>query len=86
MPHLAPHDIMHLFIALAVLLGCLILAVIQGAGTHADSRALVVARFLALKDRQSVLGTYSIDGGDPSIAPFVVAHPVGGRLVPSNRS
>ncbi|MGH2914859.1 MAG: hypothetical protein ACRET5_00680 [Steroidobacteraceae bacterium] len=58
-----------------------VLAVLREAGSHANDRAVVVKDFLALKDRQSVLGTYSLHGGDTSLAPFVFARVQGGRLV-----
>jgi ABC-type branched-subunit amino acid transport system substrate-binding protein len=58
-----------------------LLSVLRGAGAHAGSRALVVARFRGLKDRSSVLGTYSISNGDPTIAPFVLGHLTDGALV-----
>jgi branched-chain amino acid transport system substrate-binding protein len=48
----------------------------------ASNRADVVSEFRTLRDRQSVLGTYSIDGGDTSIAPFIFARPESGKLVP----
>jgi ABC-type branched-subunit amino acid transport system substrate-binding protein len=60
-----------------------LLVMLTGEGVNANSRALAVARFRALRsDAKSVLGSYSISGGDTSIVPFVIAHPAGGRLVP----
>jgi branched-chain amino acid transport system substrate-binding protein len=59
-----------------------LLAVLKGLGANANSRAKVVAAFRGLKDRQSVLGAYSLTNGDTSLASFVIAHPAGGRLVP----
>ena len=59
-----------------------LLSVISSAGAAGNSRAAVVAGFRALKNRQSAIGTYSINGGDPSIAPFVFAQVRGGQLVP----
>jgi branched-chain amino acid transport system substrate-binding protein len=59
-----------------------LLAVLKGLGANANSRAKVVAAFRGLKDRQSVLGTYSLTSGDTNLASFVIAHPAGGRLVP----
>ena len=56
--------------------------VLQQHPALANDRADVVSEFLALKNRQSVLGTYSIDGGDTNIAPFIFARPEGGKLVP----
>lgn len=59
-----------------------LLAVLDEAGAHAASRSTVVDDFRGLRNRSSVLGTYSINGGDTSIAPFVLASAQGGRLVP----
>jgi branched-chain amino acid transport system substrate-binding protein len=59
-----------------------LLAVLKQSGANAGNRATVVNGFRTLKNRQSVLGTYSIEGGDPSIAPLVIARPTGGKLVP----
>jgi branched-chain amino acid transport system substrate-binding protein len=56
-------------------------AVLKQAGVNAGNRALIVSDFRALKDRQSVLGTYSIVGGDTNIAPFIFGRPQGGKLV-----
>jgi branched-chain amino acid transport system substrate-binding protein len=57
-----------------------VLAVLKQAGADAGSRSAVVADFLALHNRQSALGTYSITSGDISLAPFVFGRPHGGRL------
>jgi ABC-type branched-subunit amino acid transport system substrate-binding protein len=59
-----------------------VLTVLDDAGAHAGNRAEAVARVRTLKTDQSVLGPYSIAGGDPSIAPFVFAHSQHGKLVP----
>jgi branched-chain amino acid transport system substrate-binding protein len=60
-----------------------VLSVLKQAGTSAGSRTTVVHDFFAIKNRQSVLGTYSIDSnGDTSLAPFVFTHLKGGQLVP----
>jgi branched-chain amino acid transport system substrate-binding protein len=59
-----------------------LLAVLKEAGTAAGNRATVVSDFRSLKDRQSVLGTYSIVDGDTTIAPFIFARVRGGALVP----
>ena len=59
-----------------------VLAVLKEAGTKAGSRATVVSDFGALKNRQSVLGTYSINDGDTSLDAFVFARVQGGSLVP----
>ena len=54
----------------------------QEAGGNADSRADVTVDVLGLKNQSSALGTYSLDGGDTNIAPFIFARPVAGKLVP----
>jgi ABC-type branched-subunit amino acid transport system substrate-binding protein len=60
-----------------------VLAVLQEAGVHANNRATVVHDFLSIKNRQSALGTYSMNSnGDTSIAPFVFSRLQRGRLVP----
>jgi branched-chain amino acid transport system substrate-binding protein len=59
-----------------------LMSVLKNLGANANSRAKVVAAFRGLKDRQSVLGTYSLTQGDTNLASFVIAHPAGGRLVP----
>jgi ABC-type branched-subunit amino acid transport system substrate-binding protein len=59
-----------------------LLSVIQGAGSSANNRADIVTDFRGLHNRQSAIGTYSLDGGDPSIAPFVFARVRGGQLTP----
>lgn len=60
-----------------------VLAVLQEAGAHANERSTVVHDFLAIRNRQSVLGTYSINStGDTSLAPFVFSQVRQGKLVP----
>jgi branched-chain amino acid transport system substrate-binding protein len=60
-----------------------VLATLHKAGGGANNRTTVVHDFFAIRNRQSVLGTYSIDSvGDPSIAPFVFSRFKGGALVP----
>ncbi len=60
-----------------------VLSVLKQAGASATNRTTVVHDFFAIKNRQSVLGTYSIDSnGDTSIAPFVFSRLRGGELVP----
>jgi branched-chain amino acid transport system substrate-binding protein len=61
-----------------------VLSVLHKAGGDANNRTTVVHDFFAIRNRQSVLGTYSIDhsDGDPSIAPFVFSRSTGGTLVP----
>ncbi len=60
-----------------------VLAVLREAGSHVNDRATVVHDFLSIKDRQSVLGTYSMSpSGDTSLAPFVFSRLEQGKLVP----
>jgi branched-chain amino acid transport system substrate-binding protein len=60
-----------------------VLSVLREAGTSANDRSTVVKDFFAIKNRQSVLGTYSINSnGDTSIAPFVFSRLRDGQLVP----
>jgi branched-chain amino acid transport system substrate-binding protein len=60
-----------------------ILSILKKAGASATDRATVVQDFFAIKNRDSVLGTYSINAnGDTSLAPFVFSRPVNGKLVP----
>jgi ABC-type branched-subunit amino acid transport system substrate-binding protein len=59
-----------------------LLSVITSAGASGDSRAAIVAGFRALGSPPPAIGTFSINGGDPNIAPFVFAHVRGGQLVP----
>ena len=60
-----------------------VLAVLREAGAQANNRSTVVHNFLAIKNRQSVLGTYSISStGDTSISPFVFSRVRQGKLVP----
>jgi ABC-type branched-subunit amino acid transport system substrate-binding protein len=59
------------------------LAVLREAGSHANNRSTVVHDFLAIKNRPSALGTYSMNSnGDTSIAPFVFSRVRQGKLVP----
>jgi len=60
-----------------------VLSVLHKAGGAANNRTTVVHDFFPIRNRQSVLGTYSIDSeGDPSIAPFVISRFRGGAPVP----
>jgi branched-chain amino acid transport system substrate-binding protein len=59
-----------------------LIAVLDREDALAGDRADVVSAFRTLNDRSSVLGTYSISGGDTSIAPFVIARVKSGALVP----
>jgi branched-chain amino acid transport system substrate-binding protein len=59
-----------------------LLAGLKRAGTNANSRSDVTQGVLGLKNQQSALGTYTLDGGDTNIARFIFARPVAGTLVP----
>jgi len=60
-----------------------VLAVLHEDGSLANNRRKVVHDFLAIRDRSSVLGSYSVDAnGDTSIAPFVFSRVRAGRLTP----
>jgi len=60
-----------------------VLAVIHEDGSLANDRGKVVHDFFAIKNRSSVLGTYSLNSnGDTSLAPFVFSRLKGGKLVP----
>ncbi len=59
-----------------------LVSVLGTEGSIAGDRADVVSAFRTLKNRTSVLGTYSIVGGDTTIAPFVIARVRGGKLAP----
>jgi branched-chain amino acid transport system substrate-binding protein len=60
-----------------------LLNALKQAGRGANDRTTVVKDFLKLRERSSVLGSYSIDGaGDTSLKGFVIARLRGGELVP----
>jgi branched-chain amino acid transport system substrate-binding protein len=60
-----------------------VLSVLHEAGSSAGDRATVVHDFFALKNRSSVLGTYSINkNGDTDIGPFVFSAVKAGALTP----
>ncbi len=59
-----------------------LLGVLNEAGVHANDRATVVSDFRSLNVSNSAIGSYSIHGGDPSIAPLIFAHVKAGALVP----
>lgn len=60
-----------------------VISILKKAGTSAGDRATVVQDFFAIKNRDSVLGTYSINAnGDTSLAPFVFSRVLNGKLVP----
>jgi ABC-type branched-subunit amino acid transport system substrate-binding protein len=59
-----------------------VLAVLRDAGTQARDRTVVVHDFQALRDRSSVIGTYSIKNGNPTVSPFVFSRVQHGALIP----
>jgi branched-chain amino acid transport system substrate-binding protein len=60
-----------------------VLSVLREAGSSANNRSTIVHDFFALKNRSSVLGSYSINAsGDTNLAPFVFSRVRGGALVP----
>jgi branched-chain amino acid transport system substrate-binding protein len=60
-----------------------LLSVLHSAGSSAANRNTVVKGFFAIRNRSSVLGTYSINqNGDTSIGPFLISRVRGGVLVP----
>ncbi len=60
-----------------------VLAVLREAGTAANNRDTVVKDFFAIRNRESVLGSYSINAnGDTSLAPFVISRVKAGQLTP----
>lgn len=63
-----------------------LLAVLREAGNSASNRGTVAHDFLAIRNRSSAIGTYSINkNGDVSFAggaPFVISRIAGGKLVP----
>jgi branched-chain amino acid transport system substrate-binding protein len=64
-----------------------LLAVLKQQGANASNRADVAKGFLALRNRQSVLGTYSMNSaGNTSLDAFVLNRVSGGALVPIKAS
>jgi branched-chain amino acid transport system substrate-binding protein len=60
-----------------------VIDVVKEAGTSGNNRGVVAEDFFAIKNRSSVLGTYSMTAnGDTSIAPFVFSRLRAGKLVP----
>lgn len=60
-----------------------VLSVLKEAGSAANNRSTVVKDFFSIQNRQSVLGTYSINSnGDTSLTAFVFSRLSRGRLVP----
>ncbi len=59
-----------------------VLAVLREAGSAANQRATVIKDFMGIRNRSSVLGTYSLVNGSPNIGPFVFSRVKDGTLVP----
>jgi branched-chain amino acid transport system substrate-binding protein len=60
-----------------------VLAVLHEAGSAANNRTTVTHDFLAIKNRPSPLGTYSINqNGDTNLGPFVIERVKSSALVP----
>jgi len=60
-----------------------LLYVLDKAGAQANQRSTVVNDFRTLKNPPgSVIGPYSITGGDPSVAPLIFARVRAGKLIP----
>ena len=60
-----------------------VLYAITKAGSSANNRGTVVREFFGIRNRSSVLGTYSINAnGDTNIGPFVFSRLRSGKLVP----
>jgi branched-chain amino acid transport system substrate-binding protein len=60
-----------------------LISVLREAGKNASNRGTVRDDFFAIRNRSSVLGTYSINSsGDTSLAPFVISHVRAGTLTP----
>ncbi len=60
-----------------------LLAVLREAGSQANNRSTVVRDFFAIRNRSSVIGSYSMNpNGDTNIAPFVISRLQRGLLVP----
>jgi branched-chain amino acid transport system substrate-binding protein len=60
-----------------------VLSVLKEAGSGANNRSTVVKDFFSIQNRQSVLGTYSINSnGDTSLTAFIFSRLSRGRLVP----
>lgn len=56
---------------------------LKRAGSGADDRTTVLHDFYAIRNRDSVLGVYSIDSnGDTNLGPFVISEVKAGRLTP----
>jgi len=61
-----------------------VIQALRSAGSSAGSRSTVIHDFFALRNVNSVLGSFSIDrNGDTSLTPFVFSRARAGRLVAS---
>jgi branched-chain amino acid transport system substrate-binding protein len=59
-----------------------VLDAIAGAGTHGNDRQVVIDRFFATRNRDSVIGRYSIKAnGEISISRYAIDRVIGGRAV-----
>jgi branched-chain amino acid transport system substrate-binding protein len=59
-----------------------VLLAIRRAGSHGNKREAVIDKFFAIKDRDSVLGRYSIQAsGDTTLSRYGIDRVAGGRLV-----
>lgn len=59
-----------------------VLQAIRDAGSHGNDKQAVIDRFFRTRNRDSVLGTYSIQaGGDSTLSAYAVDRVVGGELV-----
>ena len=59
-----------------------VMAVLREAGSAADNRSTVVHDFFSIRNRDSVLGSYSINvNGDTSLGPFVFSRFEHGKLI-----
>jgi len=59
-----------------------VLLAIRRAGSHGNNRQAVIDKFFAIRDRDSVLGRYSIEAsGDTTLSRYGVDRVADGRLV-----
>ncbi len=60
----------------------MVLDAIRSAGSHGNDRQSVIDRFFAIRNRDSVLGRYSIEpDGETTLSPYGVDRVVNGRPV-----
>jgi branched-chain amino acid transport system substrate-binding protein len=60
----------------------LVLSAIRRAGSHGNDRQAVIEKLLSTRDRDSVLGRYSVQpNGDTTLSRYAVDRVVGGRAV-----